>query len=69
MENPIKMDDLGGFPIFLETPKFTRTLKLTASLAPKTWDGWKTNCFPIGAKGLQYFQGRKVSFREGNGFV
>ena len=20
MENPIKMDDLGGFPIFLETP-------------------------------------------------
>ena len=23
MENPIKMDDLGGFPIFLETPKLT----------------------------------------------
>ena len=21
MENPIKIDDLGGFPIFLETPK------------------------------------------------
>ena len=21
MENPINMDDLGGFPIFLETPK------------------------------------------------
>ncbi len=20
MENPIKMDDLGGFPIFLQTP-------------------------------------------------
>ena len=26
MENPIKMDDLGGFPIFLETPKYTPTL-------------------------------------------
>ena len=23
MENPIKMDDLGVFPIFLETPKKT----------------------------------------------
>ena len=22
MENPIKIDDLGGFPIFLETPKW-----------------------------------------------
>ena len=25
MENPIKMDDLGGFPIFLETPRSTFT--------------------------------------------
>ena len=27
MENPIKMDDLGGFhPLFLETPKSWKTL-------------------------------------------
>ena len=25
MENPIKIDDLGGFPIFLETPKCWRS--------------------------------------------
>ena len=26
MENPIKIDDLGGFPIFLETPMYTSNL-------------------------------------------
>ncbi len=32
MENPIKMDDLGGFPIFLETPKY---------LLKRCFSGWR----------------------------
>ena len=27
MENPIIMDDLGGLPLFLETPKYAETPK------------------------------------------
>ena len=28
MESPIKMDDLRGFPIFLETSKFSQCMKI-----------------------------------------
>ncbi len=34
METPIKMDDLGGPPLFLETPKWW---KIQHALIPWTW--------------------------------
>ena len=37
MENPIKMDDLGGFPIFLETPKWGLD-PITTGMIPQ-WRG------------------------------
>ena len=35
MENPIKMDDLGGPPLFFETPIFTISIRIN----PLGWDG------------------------------
>ena len=38
--NPIRMDDLGGFPIFLETPKYSWYNFVQSSLAQTT--SWNT---------------------------
>ena len=37
MENPIKMDDLGGPPLFLETPMYVNVPFIGASKILKTW--------------------------------
>ena len=34
VSNPIKMDDLGGFPLFLETPIYRTPKKLTPNSPP-----------------------------------
>ena len=46
--------------------RFTQlpSLKLTANVAPETWDGWKMIHFFLGAF-RPIFRGVLVSFREG----
>ena len=45
MENPIKMDDLGGNPLFLETPILptTTTTVVTAACKRKVAGAWLGN--------------------------
>ena len=43
MENPIKMDDLVGFPLLLETPIYFHSFPWIRGFSGRFWEDFKSN--------------------------